>query len=284
MTKIAALAIILTGLASCNLINPKEEIPSYLHVSDYTVDIDTVNQGTANQKFSDVWITVEGTNLGGYEIPATVPALHKGITKVFIYPGVRQNGLSITRAIYPFMKAFDTVLNLNEKIMDSIKPVFSYIPGTKFTWLENFNGTNPSVTLGSNSFIPFHYTTDKDSAFEGSSLVAKFSTDSNQIFECQSKYVYNLPRARPVYLELNYYNEVPMTVGIYSVNGSMLIKTEVIGLNPLKRWNKVYIDLSEVVSSQPDGSMVAVYFRSVKTRSDAGRVIMLDNIKMLNLE
>jgi hypothetical protein len=269
---------------ACNIINPKEQIPGYVYVNSYKFKTDTLNHGTGVQKFTDVWITAGGDNLGGYEMPATVPVLKKGLTDIKISAGIKDNGLSNARSIYPFIATYDTMVNLGEKMSDTLHPVFNYIASTKFTWIENFNGTNPSVAPSPNSSVPVHITYAKDSAFEGGSLKAVFTKDSTQVFESRSIDIYTLPLGQAVYLELNYYTDVPLTIGLYAFNTQQITKIDIGGLNPINHWNKAYIDLGPTISAQPDGTTYAVYFNATNSGSDKGKVIMLDNIKLLNLE
>jgi hypothetical protein len=270
-------------LQGCNIINPKEDVPSYIYLNQYKFKTDTVYHGTAIQKFTDVWISADGTNLGGYEIPATVPVLAKGPTRIQISAGVQQNGLSTARAVYPFTTTYDTMVNLGEKMIDTIHPVFNYIAGTRFEWLENFNGTNPAVTLTPKS-LPYHMTYAKDSALEGGSLSAHLTVDSTKAFEIRSTNSYTLPIGQPVYLEMNYNTEVPIEVGVYAINSTQITKIDIIGLNATKHWNKAYISLGESVSAQPSGTVFAVYINAVNSGSDKGKVIMLDNLKLLDVE
>src|SRR6266481_1051492 len=87
-------------VASCNIINPAEPIPSYLQVDNITLHTDLSTQGSSSSKISDVWVTVDGLVQGIYELPAKFPLLFDGSHRVQLKGGIILNGISDTRAPY----------------------------------------------------------------------------------------------------------------------------------------------------------------------------------------
>src|SRR5438067_12211826 len=91
---------------SCEIINPSEDIPSYLHVESFSVTTNNETQGSNSSKITDVWVTVDGKALGTYELPATLPVLATGSHDVILSPGILINGIAATRTAYPFYTTY----------------------------------------------------------------------------------------------------------------------------------------------------------------------------------
>src|SRR5258706_10210629 len=82
---------------SCNIINPSEQIPSYLKVNSFILHTDT-SQGSSSSKFTDVWVTVDGLAQGAYEMPAKFPLLFSGTHTVHFRAGIMLNGIAEMRS------------------------------------------------------------------------------------------------------------------------------------------------------------------------------------------
>ena len=69
-----------------------EQIPAYLYIKPFTVNA----QGDASwHKVTEGWLYVNGDYLGSYTLPATVPILADGQSEVWLYPGVKKNGIMV---------------------------------------------------------------------------------------------------------------------------------------------------------------------------------------------
>jgi len=88
---------------------------------------------------------------------------------------------------------------------------------------------------------------------------------------------YYLPTGgTPIYLELNYKCNQPITVGVI---GDGIESRDAITINPSDDWNKIYIQLTSVVSTQPTYSGYQVYIKA--TKSVDIPEIYIDNIKLI---
>ena len=99
-------------VSSCNIINPAEPVPAYLHVDSFSVKTDPLTQGSSSHRIVDAWVFVDGNIVGAFEMPVNVPVLSAGMHKVTVRPGILVNGIAATRSIYPFYSGYDTVMNL----------------------------------------------------------------------------------------------------------------------------------------------------------------------------
>ncbi|NNE54949.1 MAG: hypothetical protein HKN32_02935, partial [Flavobacteriales bacterium] len=80
---------------SCNLINPAEGVPAFVAVDEYTFETTSV-QGTSSEKFTEIWAFDQGTMMGAFELPASIPVLAEGSRDMSFFAGIKNNGISST--------------------------------------------------------------------------------------------------------------------------------------------------------------------------------------------
>ncbi len=275
-------AINVLAFSGCDIINPPEDIPAYIHIKNYNFTTNSVREGTAANRFTDAWVYAGNTFLGGFEIPTTIPSLVKGNKKLIISPGVKENGISLNRVPYPFIEAFTPEVNLHEAKVDTIKPDWKYLPETRFPWLENFEGTSVSLQLSNNSTTGFRILNSNDSAFEGSGALMATVDQQHVLFECQTKNTYQLPRGKPVWVEMHYKTQVPLEIGVYSIGAGGNTKLFTAGVNPSAEWNKVYFNLTSTISYEGTTQVFRIYMAAFNQGN--GGTILIDNLKLLYLE
>ena len=242
--------IVLLFVGSCE--GETEPIPAYLHIEPFDLEIVNNTQGSDDDsKLKDAWLTanVSGDFLGVYELPATLPILAEGITKIIVEPGILENGIANTPNIYPFIKRYEIEVDLAANEIDTIRPIVQYDSRTQFAYLEDFNSNNTlSVTFDGATNLVSKTT---NGAFEGSS--ATFTLDENTpLFEvaASTRMQFTESEKENIYLEMHYKNEGIMEVGLvgYNNNGSP-IRTYFIALTPSNDWNKIYINLTDQIGS-----------------------------------
>ncbi|HHS95849.1 MAG TPA: hypothetical protein ENJ45_04600, partial [Phaeodactylibacter sp.] len=101
----------ITLFFSCNLINPDEKEPAYLHIASYTLSASST-QGGNTHKVTDAWVYVNGNSLGAYQMPVTLPVLETGEVVLEIFPGIKTNGIAELPEIYPFYKRDSIAIEL----------------------------------------------------------------------------------------------------------------------------------------------------------------------------
>ncbi|MBI3511915.1 MAG: hypothetical protein HY064_14745 [Bacteroidetes bacterium] len=266
--------LFLFGIFSgCRIINPAEDIPSYIHIDSITLST-SGNQGSNSSKITDAWIFVDSKLIGGFELPCTVPVLADGTHHILIRAGIKQNGLSSTRAIYPFYKGWEGDVALTKATVTTINPVISYFPGLDFssTWMDNFE-----VAYGFTADTIYHSQItlcDSPYVFEGlHSAYIRLSADTIQ-FIGRSPISYSFQGASDAYLEMDYRCNIPFTVGL--VNGFSYYPWATVGES--ETWNKIYIRLNDAVVV--NGSY-QVYIGMFKFPDVAEPYLYVDNIKLL---
>lgn len=98
--------VTLLTYSGCKVLDPDEEVPSYLYIKPFEVNVSNPIYGTASDKITDAWVYVDGAFWGIYELPAYIPYFGTDSTRIIIRPGIKQNGISSKRVYYPFYESY----------------------------------------------------------------------------------------------------------------------------------------------------------------------------------
>jgi hypothetical protein len=270
-------------LTACELINPDEQIPSFLRIEEYSL-VTSASQGIAVHKLTDAWVFVDEELVGVYELPASIPVLSAGPTKVRIEAGSRVSGLVGQRASNPFMNHFNGTIELFADSHLVFNPVMTYTGNTVFKWMEEFS--DPGVSLVATSLNDGDLVRVSGSeAYAGQSFKMSL-TESQLLVECATALAYPLPGlGAPVYLEFSYRNNNSLYVGLISGTPGGVTQTSVLVLNPSADWNHVYVNLTSVLSSGTLAGAIGhqVFFGFLRDQGVTGEAYaVLDNIKLMH--
>jgi hypothetical protein len=254
MTKAIHYAILLSGLlllAACDLVNPEESIPAYIHVEPFEMKADYGTEGSASDKITDVWVFAAGQNIGVYDLPATLPVLLDEEPELQLFPGIKKNGISASPTIYPFYERYFFTGELEAARIDTIRPQTTYLQDLDFVVNERFDISHSmKFDLDQNLNTRLEITNNPSKAFEGGGSGRIVLDTSNSLIEVATLDAFlDLPTTGiPVYLELDYKSEIELAV---SLVGFDLVGTSfpgsVLFLNPNAEWNKVYFDVTDSV-------------------------------------
>jgi len=216
------MVFILICFGSCEIINPAEPVPSYLHFDNIVLQTDSATQGSASNKISDVWLYVDNEPLGAYELPVTIPVLKEGSHEIKVRAGVIVNGIAATRVYYPFYNFYITNVNLTSGVITNVSPVVNYYSGTFFS-ITSFQIINNTVN-----------------SFEGPTAAAYLDA-SHYLFECASDTTLSLPtNTAPVYMELNYKTNTEFSVGVFAVTAQQVYNISVVTIRANSEWKKKF--------------------------------------------
>lgn len=278
-----SLAAALLGIlpfAGCRIIDPAEDIPSYIRVNDIRLTItDTITQGSGSENITDAWIYVDGNLIGAFELPCTIPVLEEGTHEVLIKAGIRQNGLESTRAIYPFYKGWEEQVTFTRGQIVTVSPVITYFPIVNFLWNCNFDAVGTNIDDVTGATWPNLLRDTLLGGIEGKCGFVELNADTN-LFYCQSFEDFVIDNGFDVYLELNYKCNQPFVVGIKNATNQETIPW--IQVMPESDWNKIYIRLNDAITASPGGSSYYVYIAMKKDDDVANPQLYIDNIKLLN--
>jgi hypothetical protein len=118
--------------SSCEVLDKKEQIPSY-------IQIDTlIYHGITPTGFTCAYVYVDYKLIGVFEIPRVVPVLASGDSRILIRPGIDLNGYTYDRTYYELSRGYETRLTLEPSKVTTITPTARDLESVETAWLENF--------------------------------------------------------------------------------------------------------------------------------------------------
>ncbi|MDX1666996.1 MAG: hypothetical protein R3350_07195 [Saprospiraceae bacterium] len=280
-------AIILTA---CDITDLSGEVPAYIYIDQFEVFTEPP-EGSSSANITEAWLTVDGNFLGAYSLPAIVPVLERGEKEISLQAGIKDNGIGITREIYPFYTAFQTSIDLMPERTDTLRPTIGYRQRTKFAFVENFEDSG-HLFRELRAGDPFNRVQlSGRQAFEGSSS-ALIQLDAERPFvEIATLRSFRSLTADGVfvYLEVNYRSDVPVVFGIIGIDPARPGSETPLfdpGFNPSEEWNKIYFNLSPLFQ-QLNFDEYKIALQAFIPLEDGALVrqeaeIRLDNIKLVH--
>lgn len=280
---------------SCNQFKGSQEIPAYIHVDTFLLSTNYVLEGAASHKITDVWLYIDDNLQGCYEMPATIPVLERGIHKVSLYPGIKLNGISKTRTIYPMYRPYivENIL-LEEKVIDTIHPTTTYYNANesdiKFARIEDFEKPfTLEPTSDSDTTIIITQRDDPENwndAFNNSHysgytwIGTTDSGDTLNYFCMASEEYHDLPnQGNSVFLEIDYKCTDVFEVGLFAkISGVESIP--LIYVNPTETWNKIYVNLGPNITDAQEAEYFKFYIAG-KVDANSEAEYYFDNIKLV---
>lgn len=277
--------MVLLLLAACN---KGDKVPAYVEIP--VVEVTTsAEQGSATAKITDAWVSLNGSLVGVWELPARIPVLAEGSNTITVTPAIKRNGSFDDRLRYPFYTSWDGIADLVREGVTIIAPQTTYIPQTEF-WIEAFEDAFARLNVTEESdttLVRFIPSENPGLSFLDDSPCGGFvlaGTRTHMRIYTDEDYEAN---GDAVFLELDYRSNVVLTVGVlYSVGGSP-ISNDYVYLVPTGEhagsmpWNKIYIDLSPVFNS-------AIAERDIFIEADlpdgqGSAEVYIDNFKLLRI-
>ncbi len=277
----------LLALSACK--DEPEQIPAYLRIEPFTVNA----EGAAGwQEITEGWLYVNGEFLGAYTLPATVPVLAEGDAELFIFPGIKENGISSTPNIYPFLTRSTQTKKLVPAETTAVQPNTAYDPATVFAWALNrssFDGGS-SITLenrDADAVTGFEITAD--GGFSGNSVRMVVDTAHNLMDVATEAVTLPGTYENPVWLELHYASDMPFSLFLLGQSGTLNEVNQVVyGFNSTDgAWNKIYINLTDFLIAM-NQEKYRLLFDTSLPRDTQGKfsqntgTVRLDNIRLLH--
>ena len=275
-------ALSLCLLQSCGWYAKDQGVPAYLHVDTVQVVGTPQTQGTLSARVKDVWLYIDGDLQGAYPLPATIPLLREGTVRLQFNAGILLNGISATRAAYPFFVPWDTVVDLYRGRTDTLRPRTSYRNTVRYVWLEDFDNLGFGLRARSGSDTVLLRENRADSVFEGLSSLYMAVDQRAPYLVAESIDQFGLTAGKPCFLELNYRNNVPLQVGLQSQLGSDISDPLwIVELAPTALWSKQYINFSPYLGVV-NGARYRVLLRPLHpSGSTVASRVWVDNLKLL---
>ncbi len=281
------LSLVLLGLWGCSMMDPQQDIPSYLIVPELSFVPDE-NQGTASTNITDLWVYSATDVVGVFPLPAIVPILPSDAdgSPVTLLAGIRENGISNSRAPYPFYTTVEQVVSGDAGSRDTLSPTIALVDNVRLMPVEDFENSNVFGSLVAGSDMD--RTGAPGEVFEGDkSGRIEVGPDAPLVRVRTVEQEYDLQGGLPAFLEFDYRCDQSFAVGLYGFRDGQETKHLTLVVNPTEEiggavvWNKLYVDLAPNVTAQGPADHFEVYFECIlEAGRDAGSV-GVDNLRIL---
>lgn len=280
------MSVLLGGVLSVSGCDEIEPIPSYLRID--TAQVQTqVAQGSSLHNIRNVWAYLDGTLLGAFELPAQIPILAQGMHEIRLQAGIWHNGISGERVSYPFYNTPKYTFDFQPASSHQLEPVFEYTDDVHFSFIDDFEAGSVFQPVGGSPEL--FQTTDIPSEVRSGAQSAKITLQAtaDTVFQLNTLSYYELPGFNaPVYLEMDYRCDADFQVTLKAINstGDALTPTIRQYVAARNTWNKIYIDLTEIVSylnsDGYDRFQIILYAELPNDKSSAS--YFFDNVKLVN--
>lgn len=280
MIKLLLPIIVFFIFTSCNKEKLKSPAAAFIVVNNPSVFTNPLIQGANSHKITDIWYYVDDNFKGVFPIGSIMPVLGTGNSKITLFAGIKNNGISATRLPYEFYQGHVINQYFESGKTYTFSPVFEYLTGAVFPpqGCEDYEGIGTKYqSVGDSSTLVIH---DANKVFGGIGYSLFMSmSDLKPTAKIKTTSPMSLPvGGAPIYLELNYKCNQPFEVGV--IGGTSEVRPA-LTVNASSEWNKIYIQLSQAVSTQPTYNYYDIYIKATKQGDVPNPEIYIDNIKLV---
>ncbi len=266
----------------CNVINPHEQTPTYIHVDSFSFKYNSAVPFTTSHDIRTVWAYYNDNAIGAFDLPATFPVITNGTRhKLTLAPGIVVSGFNNNLSGYSFY-----TLDTSSFVPDPGK-VITYVPKTSFysttkiQLVSNFDYglTNLSKCGGNRDIL---IDTARADLFEGHGVgnISLIAVGDSSIDSTVFNYI--IPYGQTAFLEFNYKSTIPFYVGMQAfesgIKSSVAYQT---GVNPSANWAKFYLPLHDFIATYTGSGGYKFYFKAVLAEGQSSGVLLLDNIQIV---
>lgn len=264
---------------SCKKDKFKAPVASFLVVNNVSVNTTSPIQGTNSHKITDMWYYVNGEFKGIFPIGSVMPIVATDNAEITLFAGIKNNGISGTRTTYQFYNQLVINKTIEAGKTYTISPEFEYTSSALFYYPQPQNFDTALSQFESKGDSAYFRTTDPNKTFGGTggSIFMSMSNSKPTSKMVQSVNYYLPSGGTIVYLELNYKCNQPFVVGVI---GDDYDERGAITVNSSDEWNKIYIQLTSIVSAQPLHLGYKVFIKATKEVNTPE--IYIDNIKLIS--
>jgi len=265
---------------SCEIINPVEDIPSYIYIDTIELKINNAALGENTSKITDAWVYHKNNLIGVYELPSRIPVLGSDSSDILIAAGIKNNGKLNTRIAYPFYKIFSKKVFLNEAKIETLDVDVDYFDQSSLNLflMEDFEfGNSLEKYSGDTSLIKI----SGEGALHNTNSGYIFMDTVYNEFEIISSDHFELPNAgSTLFLEMDYKCSNNFTIGLLVDNDIYFEKRFKLTLVDKDDWNKIYINLSNMIYGNQNNKYHLLIGGILDNNKDYGE-IYIDNLKLI---
>lgn len=281
------LGLVLIGLWGCSLMQSNQEIPGYLVIAGFGF-APQEDQGTGSTNITDVWVYSTTDVIGVFPLPAVVPVLPQDAAEgpVTLLAGIRESGISNSRAPYPFYTVVEHFPTEGPGRRDTLTPEIELVEGVRLLPVEDFENSNVFGNVGSGEGMV--RTDIPDAVFEGEYAgVLQVNADAPLARVRTVEQEYSLQSGAPAFMELDYRCDQSFAVGLMGYRDGIESKHLALVINAtgapgaVAEWNKLYVDLAPALNAQGTADHFEVYFECILEADRAAGTVGLDNVRIL---
>jgi len=269
---------------SCNVINPPEKVPTYVHIDSFAFRTPPASLGTASHAISSVYVFYNNNPIGFFDLPATFPVITTSDSGVItVSPAVAVNGLYNFQSPYKYYSDDTMVLKTNPGKITNYLPTTGYlIPYTHVPWQNNFDNGIDLKNVDSGDKRQIVLDNNKADIFEGSAGRVDLNLPDTNQFIVSASHPFTIDVNGQTYLELNYKGTATFQIGLYAINSTNGDGEQFLaGGNPSpNQWKKLYVSLQTVAQQYPNGQYYILIKFLVADGQSTGYVL-LDNLKVV---
>jgi hypothetical protein len=276
ITKYIAVTFCLGAIIqSCNIINPKEPIPTYIHIDSVQFD------GAGTHEITSIVVYYNNNPVGSFDLPATFPIVATGTGSLLIAPGVNSNGQSDRMTQYPFYTQDTSSFVAQPGKIINYTPRTTFVSSAKFHKISDFEYGQIGFSKSAGN-VGITEATDPASIFEGNgtgsinlTAVGDSSVDSS-----------NGPFAitnGAAFIEFDYKNTCPFALAMQAyLPGSYTVDPYyIVGVVPSQGvWRKFYLNVTGYTSTYPATAYYLYLNAFLSDGMTSGR-LLIDNVKLV---
>jgi len=262
---------------------------AWLQVNEWSISANpslSLEEGELTENISEAWVYINDEVIGVFQVPFKIPILKEGNVTFKIFPAIKNNGISATKKIYPFLKEYVINGTLVKNQVFTINPTTQYKDNLSF-WIEDFEDASFQITDDPNTSAANIDTDNVDLQwFNGNAYGKVVLNTEDSTWIAYTTEQLSLPKGQECYLEIDYKVTNNVTTGLIYVTSESTTNNVHIRLNAQKPdvavWKKIYIDLRELIGNSPSGSLFSQSFIASLDEGNTEGIILIDNIKVIH--
>lgn len=266
--------------SACNIINPKEQVPTYVHIDSFRV---VTNSKFTNLSYShdinNVWVYCNNNLVGEFDLPATFPVIVSDTGHLTLAAGVSENGQNNLVLQYPFYVYDNSTLTAHPGKVINYTPTTTYYSNITTNVISNFEGGIYFAQCGGDQGISI---APDSLAYEGHGagvIYLKAVGDSSIDSSVSS---FTIPINTQAYVEFNYRSTIPFFIGIQANLSTLISSTQyyLAGIAPSSTWGKFYLNVSDFASKY-QATSYTFYIKAVLGDGQTSGRLLIDNIQLI---
>ncbi len=286
MKNILLVSLAILFLSQCSLFDKEEDLPAFIRIDSISLNVpDTLVslQGSDRTALEEIQVNANGQVIGIFSLPCVVPILETGEVDLILTPIINRDGVSTTKVPYPHYTSYRVTELIEELDTLVLFPEVRYVNNLNF-YLEDFTASSDFENTDPNADGELVRILTEPFEPPASGFI-DLPSDA-QFFFAETDENFDLPLGSPVFIEMHYSSNHPFRVGITAEAGLADSSTDLVGINPttnseVKEWKKIYINLTDFISSVPNAESFEIYFRLSKDTNFPEPLVFLDNIKVV---